>query len=295
MNKANEKSFKKGVYFVFLTFLLSWTLSEVYFFSGGTLYSPGFYIISILFMFMPMTAVIIVQKFIYNEKLIKPLEISFKLNRWFIASWLLPLLMVFTATAISLLIPDTELTSDPSVSNVIRHYNYDATAIEKMKEQSSSLPVHPFLLSLLTGLLAGFTINALAAFGEELGWRGLLQNELSFLGFWKSSIIIGMIWGIWHAPLILRGYNYPGNPALGIIMMILLCVLLAPIFSFMRIRSKSVLASAVIHGSFNAFAGLPLLVLKGGHEFLVGMMGLSGMAALLLVNIFIYFYRNREF
>jgi hypothetical protein len=45
-----------------------------------------------------------------------------------------------------------------------------------------------FWLALGQGLIAGATINAVAGFGEELGWRGFLYRELSFLGFWKSSL-----------------------------------------------------------------------------------------------------------
>ena len=40
-------------------------------------------------------------------------------------------------------------------------------------------------------LIAGVTVNAVAGFGEELGWRGFLQKELAFLGFWRSSLLIG--------------------------------------------------------------------------------------------------------
>jgi hypothetical protein len=40
------------------------------------------------------------------------------------------------------------------------------------------------------------------------------------LGKWKAYLIVGVIWGLWHAPLIAIGFNYPGMPVLGILMMI---------------------------------------------------------------------------
>jgi len=65
-----------------------------------------------------------------------------------------------------------------------------------MKSQVAAFPIHPVWIGLLQGLIAGITINAIAGFGEELGWRGLLQREFSYMGFWKSSAIIGIVWGI---------------------------------------------------------------------------------------------------
>ena len=83
---------------------------------------------------------------------------------------------------------------------------------------------------------------------EEIGWRGLLQRELGFMEFWKSSLTIGVIWGIWHAPIILQGHNYPEHPVIGVFMMTIWCILLAPIFSYIRLKSKSVIAAAIMHG-----------------------------------------------
>ena len=37
---------------------------------------------------------------------------------------------------------------------------------------------------------------------EELGWRGILQPLLDKkYTYWKSNLIVGSIWGIWHLPL----------------------------------------------------------------------------------------------
>ena len=71
-------------------------------------------------------------------------------------------------------------------------------------------------LSIGQVLMAGPTINAIVALGEELGWRGLLMHELKSLGFWRSSFAIGFFWGLWHLPMIVNGYNYPGYPILGL-------------------------------------------------------------------------------
>jgi membrane protease YdiL (CAAX protease family) len=167
--------------------------------------------------------------------------------------------------------------------------------IDQMKQQAERLPVHPFWLALGQGLIAGPTINAVAAFGEEVGWRGLLQHELAFLGFWKASILIGAVWGLWHAPLILQGHNYPQHPVIGVFMMTSWCTLLGPIISYVRLRARSVIAAAVMHGSVNATFGLSTMLLKGGNDLTTGLTGLPGFAVLGLVLLSLYVHdRHRS-
>jgi len=39
-------------------------------------------------------------------------------------------------------------------------------------------------------------------FGEEFGWRGYLLPRLAPLGGISAAIITGVIWGLWHTPVI---------------------------------------------------------------------------------------------
>jgi membrane protease YdiL (CAAX protease family) len=166
--------------------------------------------------------------------------------------------------------------------------------LEQMKSQINTLPVHPFWLTLVQGLIAGLTINAVAAFGEELGWRGLLQRELGPLGFWPSSLLIGLIWGIWHAPLILQGHNYPQHPQLGVALMTIWCMLLAPIFSYIRLKACSVIAAAILHGTLNATYGLSIMLIQGGNDLTVGLTGLAGFIVLAMVDVALLIYIHRS-
>lgn len=39
-------------------------------------------------------------------------------------------------------------------------------------------------------------------FSEELGWRGFaLDPLLDSFGFTKTSVILGLVWAVWHLPL----------------------------------------------------------------------------------------------
>jgi len=149
------------------------------------------------------------------------------------------------------------------------------------------------LLSLAQVLIAGPTINAIAALGEELGWRGLLLHGLSPIGFWRSSLVIGFFWGLWHLPLIVNGYNYPGHPVAGPVMMILLAILLSPLIGYVRLRAESVFAATVFHGTLNAAATL-MIFLKGENVLVTGITGAIGMVTLLLANGVLWLHLGRS-
>lgn len=105
-------------------------------------------------------------------------------------------------------------------------------------------------------LLLGGTVNAVFGFGEEFGWRGYLLWELAPWGFWKASFAIGAVWGLWHAPVILAGYNYPSFPNVGVAAMTVACLSFSPVYTYLVVRAESVLAAALCHGVFNGSAGL---------------------------------------
>ncbi len=284
--------FKKVILFIGLTFFVSWLMAILFFTFGGRWGTATSIVMAACYMFVPMVVAVIVQRVVCKEPVKEPLGISFKLNRWFLVAWLLPSVIALACLGVGLLLPGVEYS--PSMEGLRERLASVVTSeqLEQMENLPSIFQSHPILMGLLLGLIAGITVNAVAGFGEELGWRGLLQKELGFLGFWKSSMIIGVIWGVWHWPIILQGHNYPEHPITGIFMMVVLCVLLAPIFGYVRLKAKSVVAAAIIHGSLNATAGISVLVVKGGSDLTVGIPGLSGFIVLSAVNLGILIYER---
>jgi membrane protease YdiL (CAAX protease family) len=137
-------------------------------------------------------------------------------------------------------------------------------------------------------MVAGATVNAIAGFGEELGWRGFLQREWAPLGFWKASFLVGFVWGLWHIPFLIHGHNYPGHIYLGILVMTVWTVLFSPLIAYICYRANSVIAAAVMHGTLNGTALGSALVLKGEDPLTVGVMGLAGIDVLLALNLGLY-------
>ncbi|MFO8060680.1 MAG: type II CAAX endopeptidase family protein [Bacillota bacterium] len=276
---------KVGLY-ILLTYFISYAGFYIYLAMGGTWGDQ--ILVGVLYMFIPLLVTIIVRKLIYRQQIIRPLGVSFRLNRWFLVAIALPVAFFALTTAVGLLFPGVQLAT--SIEGILQQYSqyYTEEQMVQLREQFETAPIHPFWLGLVSGVAAGCTINAVAAFGEELGWRGFMLHELKPLGFWKSSLIIGVVWGVWHMPAILQGHNYPENPVPGVFMMTAFTLLLSPLFSYVTLRAGSVLAAAVFHGVINGLAGLSLMVTSGGSDLTVGLTGLAGLLVLAAANLLLW-------
>jgi hypothetical protein len=141
----------------------------------------------------------------------------------------------------------------------------------------------------LTTFVFAPIINVIATFGEEFGWTGYLLPHLLPLGRWRATAIYGTFWGLWHAPIIAGGFNYPGHPVAGIVMMCAFTISVGLIQCAILIRYRSVFLTSLLHASINAnargliplfFAGVSLLV--GGTVGIIGISVFAIVGALLL-------------
>lgn len=284
------KRLNKTISFLTLTFLTSYAAAGLFYLLGGEYDRTEGIIFAVCYMFIPLTSVLIVEKVLGKNPIMHRLRISFSLNRWFVVGWLLPPLVAFMAMGISLLF--AEVTFSPSMEGMFDRFGDVLTPEQerKMRESLETFPVHPIWMGLLSGLLAGTTINAIAAFGEELGWRAFLVDAFRDMGFYQASMVIGFIWGIWHAPLVLMGHNYPDHPLTGVAMMTMFCILLSPLFLYVTLKARSVIAASIMHGTLNGTAGLSIFVIKGGNDLTVGVTGVAGFLALALTIIAFVIY-----
>jgi uncharacterized protein len=102
------------------------------------------------------------------------------------------------------------------------------------------------LLGVQTVILGPF-LGLLIAFGEEYGWRGYLQSELVKMGKVRGLLVLGVIWGLWHAPIIAMGHNYPGYPLQGIVIMTLYTMGLAFFLGYAVLKTGSTWLAAFLH------------------------------------------------
>ncbi|MGC5011163.1 lysostaphin resistance A-like protein [Streptosporangium sp. DT93] len=128
-------------------------------------------------------------------------------------------------------------------------------------------------------------INSIAAFGEEWGWRGWLLPRLAPLGTWRALLVSGVIWGVWHFPLTLRGYNYPDLGAWAGPMFVIFCVAFGALLGWLRLYSGSVWPAVVGHGSLNASAGMIMLVGDAADPPVLAIAGITGLVGSVLLVV----------
>ena len=117
---------------------------------------------------------------------------------------------------------------------------------------TTNLPTLALLASaFLNAVIIGPFLGLIITFGEEYGWRGYLQGELVHLGRIRGVGLLGIIWGVWHWPIILMGYNYPGQPVLGPLLMTAYTVVLAYFLAYAVFKSKGVWTAAYLHALNN--------------------------------------------
>ncbi len=129
-------------------------------------------------------------------------------------------------------------------------------------------------------------INSVFGFGEELGWRGYLLPKLMPLGRTRAYVLTGVIWGLWHAPIILVGFNYPGYPILGVIWMAGMTTALSLYMNELTLRHRSSILAGWMHGVFNSQGyGIWRLLFPDVHPLLGGFTGLVGIVVWLALGI----------
>ena len=117
---------------------------------------------------------------------------------------------------------------------------------------------------LLPGLfLAAILLIPLVA-GEEIAWRAYLQGPLiRELGKIGGIVLLGLVWGIWHAPIALRGHNLRTMFwAEAFVLYPVMCVAYSFPMAFLTIETGSIWPALVFHGVNNAVGSVDGSVLE---------------------------------
>lgn len=272
--------------------MVSWIYAAIMIFGVG-LKNPAdnpmiYTIFSTSYMLLPLICAIVLQivtsrKSHVRVSLRETGLLRFKIKWSWLVAWVFPIVIVLITIFVNSLLPNCEFNKD--LSSMIPMDNVP----EEQKAMASMMmnPTFMIVTTIISGLLAGATVNALFAFGEEYGWRNYLVSALREKKFVFASIFTGIVWGLWHFPLILLGHNYPQHRVAGVFMMVIFCVLLSFVELYFVLKAKSVYPAAIFHGTINAVAGLNVLLIKGGNDLLNGAAGLSGFIVISIIIIVI--------
>lgn len=151
--------------------------------------------------------------------------------------------------------------------------------------QGVAVPTAVYPVALLAYLLLMIVGNPLGGmalfFGEEYGWRGFLQDELAPLGRRQAALIIGLIWGLWHIPILLSGiHTYPPT-GLGFLLAGFFFVLWGIIQSYAVLKTGSIWIAAFLHGVVNGVYAFTLdYVARPQNKLFAFGLGVYGLALL---------------
>jgi membrane protease YdiL (CAAX protease family) len=251
--------------FLLISFALSWLLALPLWLADG-LSTPGFAVLALGMMMTPGVAALFTVRFVERpaRKLdalgITPLRPVRRLLGYSALGIFIPVALVLIALPVGAWIG--VYPADFAEFSAFRHVIESQTATSGTE---LPIPIEMLIAVQLVSIPVGALLNLVPALGEEIGWRGWLLPKLMPLGVVPALAASGVIWGLWHAPLILLGYNYPNSPGwLGLSTMVGMCILMGAVFGWLRLRSQSVWAPALAHGSFNAAAGSYVLFASAG-------------------------------
>jgi membrane protease YdiL (CAAX protease family) len=263
--------------FIFFAFLISWTTAAVIYFTGGLVNSPvlvpgtglSLAFILLLFPYMWGPALANVLTRLFSREGSGELLLGANLRRgwpYYLAAWFLPGILTMLGAALFFLVFPSLY--DPELG-LLQAQVRELTGID--------LPVPSAVFVVLQAgqaILLSPILNVIGTFGEEFGWRGYLQPKLMPLGGRKAVLLVGVVWGVWHWPVIAMGYNYgfdyPGAPWLGPLAMVWFTLVLGVFFGWVTIKSESVWPAVIAHGAINGIAALGTIFLSGAPNTLLG-------------------------
>ncbi|WP_062948205.1 CPBP family intramembrane glutamic endopeptidase [Brachybacterium sp. sponge] len=151
-------------------------------------------------------------------------------------------------------------------------------------QTGQEIPAIALVLITAATVFAGLLVTTLATLGEEIGWRGWLWLALTPLGRIPATLVGGVIWSLWHLPVVLIGYNYPGaDRAAAVAMFLLPCIAMTLLFGALTDRaSGSPLPAALAHAGINTLSGVLLGIaattqtMAHYSHFLDGPLGIAG-------------------
>jgi membrane protease YdiL (CAAX protease family) len=209
----------KGIVaYILIAFVMAWILWEVPIRLGLSLQSPLTQLVILPGAFSPAVAALVVRKWITGEGFadaIVVLSVAFGVDQ-----------------------PDFSL----------------QRAFQTLVPGGGQMPSFVFGLLVLQAMVTSLIATPLL-WGEEFGWRGYLQIRLLSHRPLLAAVATGIIWGIWHIPLNLRGYNFPERPILGLFAFPVSAVLLSIIFGWLRLKTESVWSASLAHAATNAIGG----------------------------------------
>ena len=177
----------------------------------------------------------------------------------FLFSWFVPAILTAVGAALYFAI----FPSHFDLSGAYLVENGQEAALKQMEDMGITY-AQQALISVIGCVTYAPILNMIFGVGEEAGWRGYMYPVLKkrFGKLW-GLVFGGIIWGMWHWPLILLtgyeyGTGYRGFPIVGMVVFCICTIFLGVLCDFVYEKSKCIWYPAILHGAFNAAATIPI-------------------------------------
>ena len=264
--------------FLVLSFSLAWLLALPLWLSPQGLADPLAGVVLPAMMMAPASATLVATRFVSRPAAGIREATGLRLGRNRLAVWSLAWFGTIVLVA-----------ATPFVAAAFGVYRLDLVAFSGLAQTLAQQGIEPPADALRGMIIAQFAllplaplINAPFSFGEEWGWRGYLLPALLPLGAWPALILSGVIWGLWHLPVILLGYNYPEHRDTGWLLMTVTCVIWGVLLGWTRLATGSVWPAVIAHGALNGTAGIIVALAHAERPVNTALAGATGVTGWLL-------------
>lgn len=213
-------------------------------------------------MFCPLLAVLLVQKVFLRQ----PVGIGWKVQgkrRFWLAAWFGPAVFTLLGAVLYFAVFPSRL--DTTGSWLVTAYGGEWDAVSLKTELGVTTRSYLLGNGLFAVTLAPI-INMFPALGEETGWRGYMMLRLKErFGLLTGRLLGGVLWGVWHWPLMLLvgyeyGTHYLGAPVLGLVVWCVFCFAVNTLLDILYEKTECIWVPALAHGALNAIATLPTVL-----------------------------------
>ncbi|NMB88827.1 MAG: CPBP family intramembrane metalloprotease [Chloroflexi bacterium] len=293
---------KRIIFYLSFAFGIAWLAGLAIYLTGGIAGSPSLIpgtninlavvLVVVLYMPAPALANVLTRLLTHEGWQNTYLRINFK-RAWpyWLATWFGPALLTGVGLLVYFLIFPQYFDPQLGVLNQM---------IQQQYQQLGQTPPDIGLWTIVfaqtaQAVLIAPILNALPTFGEEFGWRAYLQPKLMPLGARKAILLMGVIWGVWHWPIIAMGHNYglayPGYPWAGMLMMVWFTFIVGTFLGWAAFRSASVWPAVIGHAALNGIAGIGVYMTQGDPNPLIGPMpvGILGSVGFAVLAAILYF------
>ncbi|MCL4504899.1 MAG: CPBP family intramembrane metalloprotease [Chloroflexi bacterium] len=293
----NPLDTKRILIFLGFAFGFAWLGSLVIFLTGGLSNNPlALPLESVVVMGAPAVAHVLtrlVTREGWSDVYLRP---RFRQGwRYWVILWVSPALLTIAGAAIFYVVFPEYF--DPNLERTRQLLTTSLQAAGQPATAAAS--INPWMIVIaqtIQAILIAPLVNGLFTFGEEFGWRAYLQPKLMPLGGRAAMVVMGIIWGVWHWPLIAMGHNYgvgyAGGPWLGMLAMLWFTLAVGTLLGWATLRSGSVWPAVIGHAAVNGIAALSVLMTQGQPSPLLGPVpvGLIGSVGFAVVALLIFLY-----